>query len=196
MSKSGPIDLAREDIWGHVTIRDSITREVLMDSDNSIHFENFSVALARSISGQSAGFINSIAFGNGGSMVDGVGAITYLPPNVTGTTATLYSQTYQKTGLYTSESGTSGYDPDNTIEIQHMGGTTYTDIIIIATLDYGEPSGQDAVDNGGSNGTYVFDELGLITVDNHLLTHVIFNPIQKSLNRKIEIEYTVRITMV
>lgn len=196
MSKSGPIDYSKQKIWGHVCMRDSITKEILLDMDNSIHFENFSVALARSIAGQSAGFINSIAYGNGGSMVDGVGAITYLPPNVTGTTATLYSQTYEKTGLYTSEEGTSGYDPENTIEIKHMGGTTYTDMIIISTLDYGEPSGQDAVDNGGSNGTYVFDELGLVSSDGHLLSHVIFNPIQKSLNRKIEIEYTVRITMI
>lgn len=183
------------EIKGHVTIRDE-NGNIVLDRDNSIHFENFSVALSRSIAGQSSGFIDKIAFGNGGSMVDGVGAITYLPPNTTGQSATLYNQTYSKSGLSTSTVGTSAYDPSNTIEIKHMGGNTYTDIIIAVTLDYGEPSGQDAIDNGGTNGQYVFDELGLVSSDNHLLTHVVFSPIQKSLNRKFEIEYTIRITMV
>ena len=65
-------------------------------------------------------------------------------------------------------------------------------------LDYGEPSDQNAYDNTNNNsGTYVFDELGLksysTTGQSLLLTHVIFHPVQKSLNRLIQIDYTVRI---
>ena len=65
-------------------------------------------------------------------------------------------------------------------------------------LDYGEPNGQDAVDNAtNTEGTYVFDELGLVSYNangtGNLLTHVIFHPVQKSLNRLIQIDYTVRI---
>jgi hypothetical protein len=51
--------------------------------------------------------------------------------------------------------------------------------------------------SSGTDGTYVFDELGLksysATGNSKLLTHVIFHPVQKSLNRLIQIDYTVRI---
>ena len=47
------------------------------------------------------------------------------------------------------------------------------------------------------NNAYVFDELGLRSYstagDGRLITHVIFHPVQKSLNRLIQIDYTVRI---
>ena len=71
-------------------------------------------------------------------------------------------------------------------------------MFITCLLDYGEPSGQDAFDNStNADGTYIFDELGLksysTTGNSRLLTHVIFHPVQKSLNRLIQIDYTVRI---
>ena len=87
----------------------------------------------------------------------------------------------------------------NKITTSHVEGTVYTDIVVNCLLDYGEPSGQSAFDNTNNfDGTYVFDELGLKswvgTVNTgKLLTHVVFHPVQKSLNRLIEIEYTVRI---
>jgi hypothetical protein len=65
-------------------------------------------------------------------------------------------------------------------------------------LDYGEPDGQDAFDTASNaDNLYVFDELGLKSYSadgtSRLLTHVIFHPVQKSLNRLIQIDYTVRI---
>ena len=94
----------------------------------------------------------------------------------------------------------SNTDPTrNKMTISHTSGTIYTDILVTCLLDYGEPAGQEAFDNSASlDGTYVFDELGLKSWEGtigegNLLTHVVFHPVQKSLNRLIQIDYTVRI---
>ena len=83
----------------------------------------------------------------------------------------------------------------------HTSGNPYTDILVSCLLDYGQPAGQQAFDNSTNfNGEYVFDELGLQcttevanTTNLSLITHVIFHPVQKSLNRQIQIDYTLRI---
>ena len=88
---------------------------------------------------------------------------------------------------------------NNKMTVLHTAGKVYTDILVTCLLDYGEPAGQQAFDNSTNfNGEYVFDELGLKTwngsADNlRLITHVIFHPVQKSLNRQIQIDYTIRI---
>jgi hypothetical protein len=182
---------------GHIKIFDPQTGEVFVNKRNAIHYENFSYALAQSIGNQQQGWISEMAFGNGGTSVDPTGVITYLPTNTTGSNSSLYNQTYYKV-----VDSYSNYNTDptrNKIEIRHTAGTVYSDIFVTCTLDYGEPSGQQAFDNTTNfNDTFVFDELGLKawngTVDTgNLLTHVIFHPIQKSLNRLIQIDYTIRV---
>jgi hypothetical protein len=86
------------------------------------------------------------------------------------------------------------------MEVRHVTGAYYSDLLVTCLLDFGEPSDQSAFDNSTSqNGEYVFDELGLRAYGldglgtGRLLTHVIFHPVQKSLNRMIQIDYTVRI---
>jgi len=122
--------------------------------------------------------------------------VTYLTPNSTGTNSSLYNQTFTKV---VDERSVNNTDPArNKTEIRHVSGTNYTDILVRCLLDYGEPSGQDAFDTAGSNDSlYVFDELGLRSYSasgtGRLITHVIFHPVQKSLNRLIQVDYTVRI---
>jgi hypothetical protein len=183
-------------IQGHIKIHDPESDKVFVDKRNAIHYENMSVALAESIANQGQGFINSMSFGNGGTSVDPTGIITYLTPNSTGTNATLYNQTYTK---IVDDRSVSNLDPQrNKIETRHINGTNYTDVVVTCLLDYGEPNGQDAVDGASaSDSLYVFDELGLVSYApsgaGKLLTHVIFHPVQKSLNRLIQIDYTVRV---
>jgi hypothetical protein len=184
-------------IEGFVRIFDPNTQEVFVDKKNAIHYENISVSLANTLANKPIGQIYVMAFGNGGSSVDPTGVITYLPPNTTGQNADLYNPTYAKVVDNTSTANT---DPSrNSMTVLHTTGRVYTDILVSCLLDYGEPPGQQAFDNSTNfNGEFVFDELGLKSwngspTDLRLITHVIFHPVQKSLNRQIQIDYTVRI---
>lgn len=189
---TGPKDTGNISIQGHIKIYDPKTGDIFVDRKNAIHYENFAIALARSISNQGYGMITEMSFGNGGTRVDQTGIITYLTPNVVGTSASLYNQTYSK--VVDSKQPTDLDPARNFMEVRHITGTPYADVLVSCLLDYGEPSGQDAFDNSTlSEGTYVFDEIGLRSSLGDLLTHVIFHPVQKSLNRMIQIDYTIRI---
>lgn len=183
-------------IAGHIKIFDPESGHIFIDKDNAIHYENMSIALAQSLANIGQGWIYELAFGNGGTSVDPTGIITYLTPNNTGINASLYNETYTKV---IDDRSVNNLDPlRNKLEIRHVSGTNYTDIVANCLLDYGEPSGQDAFDTATDNDSlYVFDELGLKSWnpdgDGRLLTHCLFHPVQKSLNRLIQIVYTVRI---
>lgn len=169
---------------------------VLRDLRNAIHYENMSVAMANSLGNQQRGSVFKMVFGNGGTVVDPTGLISYLTPNTVGVNTGLYNRTYEKVVDQFSLENT---DPvRNRMETRHISGATYTDIVISCFLDYGEPVGQEAFDNSQDmQGQYVFDELGLRSYDpdgdGKLLTHVIFHPVQKSLNRLLQIDYTIRV---
>jgi hypothetical protein len=183
-------------LQGHIKIHDPETQEVIVDKRNAIHYENISISLAESLANQGEGWISEMAFGNGGTNVNETGIITYLTPNSTGTNAGLYNQTFSKV---VNDRSVNNLDPvRNKTETRHISGTNYTDIVVTALLDYGEPAGQDAFDTAANTESdFIFDELGLKafspTGEGRLLTHVIFHPVQKSLNRLIQIDYTVRI---
>ena len=182
---------------GHIRIFDPETGEDIVNKRNAIHYENMSEALALSVSNKTTGFIHEIAFGNGGTSVDPTGVITYLPANSSGQNASLYNQTYYK--VVDDNSSLNTDSGRNKLATSHVSGNVYTDIVVSCLLDYGEPNDQQAFDNTSNfNDTYTFDELGLKswigTVNTgKLLTHVIFHPVQKSLNRLIQIDYTIRI---
>jgi hypothetical protein len=191
------IDKNKTLVQGALKIYDPNSGEVFVDKNNAIHYENMSIALADSLADTGRGYIYEMAFGNGGSAVDPTGVITYLPPNVVGENADLYNQTWQKV---VNQNSPANQDPSrNRITVLHTTGKVYTDVLVTCLLDYGEPPGQQPFDNSTNfNGEFVFDELGLKTWQGSasnlmLVTHVIFHPVQKSLNRQIQIDYTVRI---
>jgi hypothetical protein len=188
-------------IDGFLKIYDPNSLEVFVDKHNAINYENMSEAIADTLSSRGYGEIYQMAFGNGGASVDETGIITYLPPNTTGQNAALYNETYAK---IVDDTSVFNLDPTrNKMTVNHTSGRLYTDILVQCLLDYGEPSGQAAFDNSTqTDSDFIFDELGLLAnygtdstgeIITRLLTHVIFHPVQKSLNRQIQIDYTVRI---
>jgi len=188
-------------VEGFIKIFDPNNGEIFVDKKNAINYENMSIAIADTLSSRGYGEIYEMAFGNGGASVSDTGVITYLPPNVTGQNAALYNQTYAK---IVDDTSVFNLDPTrNKMTVTHTTGKYYTDILVQCLLDYGEPAGQAAFDNSTqTDSSYIFDELGLLAnygtdssglVITRLLTHVIFHPVQKSLNRQIQIDYTVRI---
>lgn len=188
-------------IEGFLKVYDPNSNEVFYDGHNAIHYENISIAIADALSNRSVGTIYKMAFGNGGASVDETGVITYLPPNTTGQNANLYNQTYSK--IVDDTNNNNNNPTRNKMTVNHLSGKVYTDIIVECLLDYSEPPNQMAFDNSTQlNSPYIFDEIGLVAnygTDNlgnelsKLLTHVIFHPVQKSLNRQIQIDYTIRI---
>lgn len=182
---------------GHIHAYYPDNNETLLDVWNGIHYENMSVALADSLANRTTGYIEEMHFGNGGTSVDPTGVIAYLPPNTTGQNADLYNPTYYKVVNDLSSLNT---DPTrNFLEVRHTSEAVYTDILVSCLLDFGEPAGQAAFDNTENlDGEFVFDELGLkswegVAGEGNLLTHAIFHPAQKALNRLLKIDYTLRI---
>jgi len=189
-------------VQGHIKIFDPESGEVYIDKRNAIHYENISEAIAYCLANKGQSFIYEMHFGNGGTSIDPTGIINYLPTNTNTGNANLYNPTYAK--IVDDTSALNVDATRNKIEIRHTPGRVYSDLVISCLLDYGEPAGQSAFDNSTTlQETYTFDELGLkarstdgssgLTTTGKLLTHVIFHPVQKSLNRQIQIDYTVRI---
>lgn len=177
-------------VEGFLTIRDQATQEILVEKHNAVHFGNLSAAIAKALAGDANGHIRYMAFGNGGTSIASNGTIYYRSPNVNtvrDSTAALYNQTYQK--------DMSIADAENNVVVD-LSNSSFADITAKATLGFGEPAGQDTVDNAINNdGDFVFDEIGLATHEGWLITHVLFHPVQKSLNRVVEVDYTLRIQM-
>ncbi len=193
---------AKVNMQGHLLIRDAETGEELVNKRNAIHFGNMAFVIANALSywkNEDNG-IYHMAFGNGGSDVLNTGAINYKTTN-TGTirddSAGLYNRTYEK--LIGQDATT---DSKNNVSIV-TSSRAFTDLQITCTLDFGEPPAQATSDTATSDSStdFIFDELGIYAYNSggisseYLLTHVIFHPVQKSLNRVIEIVYTIRVQL-
>lgn len=177
------------DFEGHIKIWDPESGEVMVRRRNAVNFENMSVALAYLLANESGATgtyeIATVRFGNGGTSIDGTGAVTYKATNTNTASGALYNETHSQT--------VDDSSADNSVEVTHTSPNNYSDVVTICTLDYNVPAGQDATDTATNmEGTYVFDELALYTANGDLLTHVIFHPVQKSANRKIQVVYTLR----
>ena len=226
IKKTEPEDIGGVHMEGHILIRDITDDEEpveLVNKRNAIHYGNMAHFLAQCLAGKANYDIHYMGFGTGGSSVNALGTITYKTTNVSEApdvtpVSGLHSLKYFK--VVDDLAPGNNAPTKNKIEVT-KSTTSYTDIKVTCTLDFGEPSIQKDFDNstGSSDDTdFVFDELGLFSLDPstgneitgdatasathtdfaskcYMLTHVIFHPVQKSLNRIIEVVYTLRIQM-
>ena len=194
-------------INGHVLIKDKNTDEVLLDKKNAIHNRNMALAIARGLANESNHQVFKMAFGNGGTYVEagtsGGFQYHYNSPNVTDPAADLYNRTYSEV-IDDQETSANGN------QVVTSTGTVANTFLVICTctLSANEPSGQSTTDGANNitdqtsptEETFSFDELGLKTSDitsedGLLLSHIIFNPIEKTANRELVITYTLTISV-
>lgn len=180
-------------VIGEVCIQDAISLEILRQKKNAIHPKNMASAIARSLSRNDNGFVFKMSFGNGGTFLNSSNKIIYRSPNTLGA-ADLYNQTYE----VQVDNNTQGTPPSNSVVPAESPSPAITSVVTITcVLNADEPAGQAVSSNltTDSNSPFFFDELGLKTADGLLLSHLIFNPIEKTANRAFLITYTLTISV-
>jgi hypothetical protein len=181
-------------IVGHVHAIDQDTKEVLIDKKNAIHPQNMARVIARGLAHEANSYVLKMGLGNGGTHINTSLQITYLTPNVSGTEATLYNGTYEEQ----IDDQTAGTPSTNSVISAASPAPAITSIVTCTMeLDATEPNGQAVSDGITTNpdSTFTFDELGLYSPDGLLLSHIVFNPIEKTANRSILITYTLTISV-
>lgn len=199
------IDSTNISIDGHVKIWDPKSCEIFVSKHNAINPETVTLIIATMLQGNNNSYISEMHLGNGGLIIDETGNITYnnTDDNLsTGLEAGLYNATYFK--VIDVKDITNNLDTvNNNIVVNHTTGLDYTDLIVTCTLEESEPnsdSEDSLVDSPEQfSGDYIFNELGLKSRGpagkntGYLLSHIVFDPVQKSADRVIQIVYTLRI---
>lgn len=198
MKKSKKEDVAIKAI-GHVKIvaGDNLDQirsgngKVVLDKMNAIHPENFSIMIARGISNRDFGTLYTMHFGSGGATIDPLGVISYAEPNTVGVSD------LNDPVFFEVIDDTANAPPGNQMSVRHVTGTLFTDIEIRCVLDKNQPFGQPISSGTGiinmNSNPFVFDEIGLKTEDNLMVTHVTFSPLEKASDRVFEVVYSIRI---
>jgi hypothetical protein len=205
------LDQANINVDGFVKIWEPDTGVVHLEKHNAVNQEVISYVIAQMLQASVGEYISEMHFGNGGVIIDTTGNITYKDVELnlqTGFSASLFSPTYFKV-VDVSDTVNNDDITKNKVEISHVSGLTYTDLIITCTLDPDQPNADDVgnlvketqanIDTGNLTGNFVFNELGLKCKGpddlntGFLLSHIVFHPVQKSANRTIQVVYTLRI---
>lgn len=205
------LDQANINVDGFVKIWEPDTGLVHLEKHNAVNQEVISYVIAQMLQSNTSEYISEMHFGNGGVIIDTTGNITYKDVSLnleSGFSASLFNPTYYKV-VDINDTTNNDDVTKNKVEISHINGLTYTDLIITCTLDPDQPNASDVgnlvsadqsnLDNGNLTGNFVFNELGLKCKGQdglntgYLLTHIVFHPVQKSANRTIQVVYTLRI---
>jgi len=201
------------DIIGHVHIQDDLG-QVLLDDWNAVHPQNMATIIGRALANAWEGnlpaspnqidakahWVNRIELGNGGAVVASSGGILYNSPVTSPSNATLYFPTYSE--IVDEAQGSDGSiggpseSPNTNSVVSASGSGVQTTVTVVVELSADQPASQSTDDQVvDPEDDFAFDELGLKSVDDLLLSHIVFSPILKSANRTITITYTLTITV-
>ena len=188
-------DTIKAKVSGFLRISEQETGKVLFNRHNDIHYEHMSLALAQSL-GNKKGWIKEICFGNGGVKVNAANEYIYTSPQTIGSSASLHNQTYSK--VVDDNNVDENTDPTrNYMEVQHVVGNYYTDLLVRCTLEKNEPADQNIFGNDTAIiSDYTFSECGLKTYQGDLITHLVFQPILKQSSVTLLFDYLLRIQIV
>lgn len=188
--------------------------KLLVEKENAIHPQNMAIAIARGLSNATNYQIFKIKFGNQGTFVNPDQQIIFKPPITAGLTADLYNPTY----VEVVDDSNSNVGVGNSVTFTSIPNSTSTRVIVTCELSANEANnrvtdtadstttnGLDGVDDTPTEGQFFFDELGLFTsgvgnnqlndVDELMLTHLIFSPIEKTSSRSLTMIYTLTVTV-
>ena len=179
-------------IKGHVRAFYKDNNEVVIDKFNAVHPQNMATVIARGLANDPNQQIFKIVLGNGGTDINSSQNIVYNTPNIIGTNASLYNETYSEI-----IDELSGAPSGNSVISANSNENDSAFVICTVQLSSNEPSGQASTDGVTTdpNSPFTFDELGLMTQDGLLLSHIVFNPIVKNAQRELIISYTLTITV-
>jgi hypothetical protein len=185
-------DTIKAHIEGHLRITEKETGKILFDGHNDINAENMSYAIALALCSKKDGFIKYMAFGNGGARATSSNKYIYSVPQTVGRAASLYNEIYEiRKDLLPG-------DEENYMTVTHATGNEYTDIMVRATMKKEELNG--ALGSVGNNNSIVsdqtFSEIGLLSGDESLLTHLCFSPVTKTDRSELIFDYLLRINIV
>lgn len=184
-------------ITGHVKITDLNTKEVLVDRYNAINSEAMSIILANMLQGNNSKYIYELHFGNGGTVIDTTGNITYkdVAENLKlGTVAELFNPLYYKV-VDVNDDTNNDDNTRNYATFEHTDGLIYSDLVVTCTLEENQPETQQ------NTGIITFDEIGLKSKGNaglnsgYLLSQLVFEPVEKTAGRVIQVVYTLRVSL-
>ncbi len=178
---------------GRVVIHDRDTGEVILDKQNAIHPQNMATAISRALARETSGSVFKLAFGNGGTFINGSMVVVYRSPNTIGS-ATLYNQTYE---VQVDDLDPATPSTNSVVAVQSPAPALTSLTIVTALLSAGEPAGQALTDGVTTDpeALYMFDEVCLKTSDDLMLSHLIFSPIEKTANRAFLITYSLTISV-
>jgi hypothetical protein len=165
---------------GQVTITDVATGEIVLKQRNAVHPQNMATLISRSIAKNTNGTIFKMGFGNGGTFINSSLQIVYRPPNTIGS-ATLYNETYN----VQVDEQSAGTPETNTVTASASPSPAITSVVTVTAM----------LLDGIPTDPYTFDELGLMTEDNLLLSHLTFTPVAKTTGSAKLIVYEILISV-